>query len=242
VLYVALTRAKEKLILTGIIKDEEKTVGAYTGNTIENKPVSYRQRAGAVCYLDWILPAMLSYPEKYTIQTVDPKQMVWRTAAESAGKQIAHKELLAEVEHADDALVQQYDALFSYQYPYQSEAGRKSKYSVSELKHDSMVLQYDHREGEAELPEFLLGDRESYIPDFARESVEGNRGGSPFGRKSGRGKSRSKKRNCSSPGDGVSGFHIAGTDRYRGLRSGASICQGGAGPDACRGGTERRMV
>lgn len=180
VLYVALTRAKEKLILTGIIKDEEKTVGAYTGNTIEYKPVSYRQRAGAVCYLDWILPAMLSYPEKYTIQTVDPKQMVWRTAAESAGKQIAHKELLAAVEHADDVLVQQYDALFSYQYPYQSEAGRKSKYSVSELKHDSMVLQYDHREGEAELPEFLLGDRESYIPDFARESVEETEGEAPL--------------------------------------------------------------
>ena len=39
VLYVALTRAKEKLILTGVIKDGEKTIGKYTGNTIPKKPI-----------------------------------------------------------------------------------------------------------------------------------------------------------------------------------------------------------
>ena len=54
VLYVALTRAKEKLILTGVIKDGEKTIGKYTGNTIPKKPIGYRERVGAASYLDWV--------------------------------------------------------------------------------------------------------------------------------------------------------------------------------------------
>jgi ATP-dependent helicase/nuclease subunit A len=63
---------------------------------------------------------------------------------------------------------------FSYVYPYQSQMDRKSKYSVSELKHDSMLQQYDAAEGEAELPDFLLEEHEPYVPDFAQEvSVSG---------------------------------------------------------------------
>jgi ATP-dependent helicase/nuclease subunit A len=61
---------------------------------------------------------------------------------------------------------------FSYIYPYQSQMDRKSKYSVSELKHDSMLQQYDAAEGEAELPDFLLEEHEPYVPDFARETVD----------------------------------------------------------------------
>ena len=44
VLYVALTRVKEKLVLTGMIKDAPKTFSGYTGNVLPGKPVSYRQR------------------------------------------------------------------------------------------------------------------------------------------------------------------------------------------------------
>ena len=57
ILYVALTRAKEKLVLTGMIKDAKKTFSGYTGNVLPGKPVSYRQRVRAASYLDWSLPA-----------------------------------------------------------------------------------------------------------------------------------------------------------------------------------------
>ena len=172
VLYVALTRAKEKLILSGVIKDEAKTIGQYEGNTLEKQPISYRQRAGATCYLDWILPAMLSYPERYSIGVVEPKNIVMEQAAAAAEARVDYEELLQRINQADDAQKKQYEALFAYEYPYRSEVGKKSKYSVSELKHDSMVIQYDHSEGEAQVPEFLLEEHESYIPDFARETQE----------------------------------------------------------------------
>lgn len=173
VLYVALTRAKEKLILSGVIKDEEKMLGQYEGNALERQPISYRQRVGATCYLDWILPAMLSYPKRYAIGVVDPGNIVIEQVAAAAEARVDYEELLRRIDQAEDAKKKQYEALFAYEYPYRSEAGKKSKYSVSELKHDSMVLQYDRTEGEAEVPEFLLEEHESYIPDFVRNEGKG---------------------------------------------------------------------
>ena len=35
-----------------------------------------------------------------------------------------------------------------------------------------MVIKYDHSEGEAQVPEFLLDEHESYIPDFARDGED----------------------------------------------------------------------
>ena len=70
VLYVALTRAKEKIILTGTFKCP-KSFEKHRGNVNANQPISFGQREGAGCYLDWIIPAMLSYPDKYTVSTVD---------------------------------------------------------------------------------------------------------------------------------------------------------------------------
>ena len=168
VLYVALTRAKEKLILTGMIKDAQKTFSGYTGNVLNGKPVSYRQRVGAAFYLDWILPAMLSYPEKYTLDVADPAKIIWEEVKEAADRRESYEELLLHIDRAEYDRVDAYEKLFSYAYPYPDVAGYKSKYSVSELKHASMVLTYDRTEGEAAVPEFLEEDREVYIPDFAR--------------------------------------------------------------------------
>ena len=169
ILYVALTRAKEKLVLTGMIKDAQKTFSGYTGNVLPGKPVSYRQRVRAGSYLDWILPAMLSYPQKYTLDVVPPEKIVWEEVEQAADSRENYEELLQHIDHAKPELLQQYDQWFSYRYPYQSEAGKKSKYSVSELKHASLVLQYDRSEGQAVVPDFLQEDRNVYVPDFARE-------------------------------------------------------------------------
>lgn len=52
-LYVALTRSKSKLILTGVLKNAEKIEELARCNA---KPSHYR--LGAKCYLDWILPVI----------------------------------------------------------------------------------------------------------------------------------------------------------------------------------------
>ena len=167
VLYVAMTRAKEKLILTGTIQKQEKIYEAYMGNMLPGETLSFSQRVKAKSYLDWIAPAVLSYPDKYCFTFVDASDLVLVTAKEMAKSTLAKEVLLEQIRRADETLVTEYRSRFAYEYPYKQEMNKKSKYSVSELKHDSMVENYDRMEGEVEVPEFLLEEREAYVPEFA---------------------------------------------------------------------------
>ncbi|MBQ2901386.1 MAG: helicase-exonuclease AddAB subunit AddA [Agathobacter sp.] len=172
VLYVALTRAKEKLILTGTVKNQEKLYDSYMGNLLPGVPLSFSQRTQAKGYIDWIAPAVLSYPEKYRFTFVNAEDLVLASVKDMAEKTIAKEVLLEQIYRADEVLVETYRKRFAYKYPYMQDMARKSKYSVSELKHDSMVENYDRMEGEVGVPEFLLEERQSYIPEFARPRME----------------------------------------------------------------------
>ncbi|MFQ7476926.1 3'-5' exonuclease, partial [Anaerotignum sp.] len=64
VLYVALTRAKEKLILTGTVRNLQKSMEKWAetaDSTGELLPVFRLRRARN--YLDWIMPALLRHPQ-----------------------------------------------------------------------------------------------------------------------------------------------------------------------------------
>ena len=80
VLYVALTRAKEKLILTGTLKDAAEKLEFYRQQAnlskAADRPLSYLTREGASGYLDWILPAVLSYGDKYPVRIVEAAELV----------------------------------------------------------------------------------------------------------------------------------------------------------------------
>lgn len=172
VLYVALTRAKEKIILTGGLSNAQKSFEKYRGNVNANQPISFGQREGAGCYLDWIIPAMLSYPDKYTVSTVDAAEFAARTAMDMAANDISKMQLVKQISRADETKVKKLTEGFDFEYAYASDITKKSKYSVSELKHDSMVEKYDSTEREAERPKFLLEEKETYVPDFARDDDE----------------------------------------------------------------------
>lgn len=62
VLYVALTRAKEKLILTASAdKLEEKLKKWKQQAIVPSRRLSFTTLSGASCYLDWIMPAILRH-------------------------------------------------------------------------------------------------------------------------------------------------------------------------------------
>lgn len=64
VLYVALTRAKEKLILTGTVRNLQRSMEkwAETADSVEELLPVFRLRRGR-SYLDWIMPALLRHPQ-----------------------------------------------------------------------------------------------------------------------------------------------------------------------------------
>ena len=171
VLYVALTR--EKIILTGGLSNAQKSFEKYRGNVNANQPISFGQREGAGGYLDWIIPAMLSYPDKYTVSTVDATEFAARTAMDMAANDISKAQLIGHISAADETKAKELAEEFDFEYAYASDITKKSKYSVSELKHDSMVEKYDSTEREAERPKFLLEEKETYVPDFARDDEAG---------------------------------------------------------------------
>ena len=61
VLYVAMTRAREKLYLTGTPGDLEKKMEAWSSERIiQDSKLKLSAREGANCFLDWIMPAVLA--------------------------------------------------------------------------------------------------------------------------------------------------------------------------------------
>ena len=179
VLYVALTRAKEKLILTGTLKDapekleffrQQAALYAHSSNTTA---IPYLTRESAAGYLDWILPAVLSYGDKYPVRIVEAAELVLDEVENQLEQNEDLTERIEEIEAADTQLVGQLKQRFSQRYPYQTDILRKNKYSVSELKHRAMREKFE-AEQEETIPAFLEEPVTPTIPLFIQreESVE----------------------------------------------------------------------
>ena len=169
VLYVALTRAKEKLILTGTLKDAAEKVEFYRQQAnlskAADRPLSYLTREGASGYLDWILPAVLSYGDKYPVRIVGAAELVLDEVENQLEQNEDLTERIEEIEAADTQLVGQLKQRFLQRYPYQVDVLRKNKYSVSELKHRAMREKFE-AEQEETIPAFLEEPVTPTIPLF----------------------------------------------------------------------------
>lgn len=177
VLYVALTRAKEKLILTGTLKDAPEKLEFFRQQAnlskAADRPLSYLTREGASGYLDWILPAVLSYGDKYPVRIVEAAELVLDEVENQLEQNEDLTERIEEIEAADTQLVGQLKQRFSQRYPYQVDVLRKNKYSVSELKHRAMRERFE-AEQEETVPAFLEEPVTPTIPLFIQRqgSVE----------------------------------------------------------------------
>ena len=63
ILYVALTRAKEKLIITSVQNQLDKKLSAYAGALTEQGKISPYVARSASCYADWMLMALNFHPD-----------------------------------------------------------------------------------------------------------------------------------------------------------------------------------
>lgn len=169
VLYVALTRAKEKLILTGTLKDAPEKLEFFRQQAnlskAADRPLSYLTREGASGYLDWILPAVLSYGDKYPVRIVEAAELVLDEVENQLEQNENLTERIEEIEAADTQLVGQLKQRFLQRYPYQVDVLRKNKYSVSELKHRAMRERFE-AEQEETVPAFLEEPVTPTIPLF----------------------------------------------------------------------------
>lgn len=135
VLYVALTRAKEKLILTGALKKAQEKLKAFARQPQEeNGRMGFLYRLKAGCYLDWILPPLLHQPG-YKICLLRPKELTGNQAAVRMEAEWSKEQLLELAKNPRGELLEEIERRLSYRYPYEAQQGLKPKLSVSELKH-----------------------------------------------------------------------------------------------------------
>lgn len=177
VLYVAMTRAEEKLILTGICKNEEDLMKKFP----VQERLSLEDIRGATSYLAWIIMAYSrSFFESTKTEEIALRFLSKEDLEENEGKALGEAislekklyEFLGTGREKTEAekLMEEH---FSYVYPYEKSTHRSPKYSVSLLKMKAMeehgeTLSETGQEGKAVAPEW---DEEKI--DKAEEIAEG---------------------------------------------------------------------
>ena len=147
VLYVALTRAREKLILTG--------VGRVTKKLDEYESLAKRSRieldamtiANAVSYMDWIMMATAhDYAGKHVdFKRVRPTDIVYKRI-EATKQDETIKEALVKWDSDkiyDGDIRKQLETIFDYEYEHEEECKIRSKMSISDIKHMFMKMTAD---------------------------------------------------------------------------------------------------
>lgn len=176
VLYVAMTRAREKLIMVGC-----------------DKPDGFDREFGSVAnassYLEMLKAAYQTEGfEHINIKYTDEKALTGsRVEKEIRSKSMADQLLdlvhNGEVKKDIPVSIPSYLDGLSFVYPHRIDPERKAKYSVSELKHSAI----EERMAEGEIltldnvPLFNETNPEKYIPRFARKDGETAEGGTFHG-------------------------------------------------------------
>ena len=168
VLYVALTRAKEKLIITGTLSNPEDKISdgrVFQGN--KRKELSFLQLSHAVTYWDFILPAVLrTEGEPLKLQILHVEDVVKESIEEEekSGISRAVLENWDVNEIYEPKLHDMMKEQFEFIYPYEKSSMRKLKFTVTELKKRAYEIGLDGGEEEREEEGELLQEEPEVVP------------------------------------------------------------------------------
>lgn len=153
VLYVAMTRAKEKLILTGYVKNLQKKLEEWSEVAKTQSlqlPVFYRKKAKN--YLDWVMPAFLRHPQSKDICFYE-RHIFSQVASDWKFECIHSKKFLKEAKNEKDNKINANNYIFTqdlttdysgykneifrrlqWKYPFEEATLLQGKISISEIK------------------------------------------------------------------------------------------------------------
>lgn len=148
VLYVALTRAREKLIITGVGDVTSKFSKKYAH--LENAPfemLNGRVISSAASYMDLIVMSVVRGIDShlYDVCIIKPEEIIYNKMLKTAAND-SYKEALIYWDKDkvyDPSIRKEIEDIFSYEYAYKEECGIKSKMSISDIKHMFMKLEFE---------------------------------------------------------------------------------------------------
>jgi ATP-dependent helicase/nuclease subunit A len=175
VLYVALTRAKEKLIMTASMEDAAATLEMYKERGEER--LLYPDFIESSGYLDFILPIIDRTSVKVSV--ADNASAAGEKLLEQVKLYEKKEKLKKASEYADMDAAEELERRFSFVYPYESMKKLYTKTTVSELKTAAMA-----DSDEAAFHAFEEKEIVPYIPTFMRsdEEISGTVRGNSFHR------------------------------------------------------------
>ena len=159
VLYVAMTRAKEKLIMTGVAEEPQARLEEERESGGE---MTYTRLTGASCFLDYLLPV---FPQ-VTVTTLEELALAeLKEGVSEAGRRFQLTDAAQPVDEEALALLSE---RFAYEYPHKSLENLYTKTTVSELKKAAM------ESGQEEPAKELFPQEEikPYVPKFMREKED----------------------------------------------------------------------
>jgi ATP-dependent helicase/nuclease subunit A len=160
VLYVALTRPKEKLILIGTVRDAAKAAAKWAAAASGSDPaLPDGILAEARCFLDWIGPALIRHrdadalralaglphaakgpmagePSRWNIFVGGTDGLAQAAAARAARDETIMQAIrkLEPVHHLHSGMADEIERRLAWEYPYSQASGIISKTSVSDMK------------------------------------------------------------------------------------------------------------
>ncbi|MDD2968543.1 MAG: helicase-exonuclease AddAB subunit AddA [Lachnospiraceae bacterium] len=174
ILYVAMTRAKEKLILTGTISQYEKGLQNFSiFQQDECKRLPYTALTAAKSFLDLILAVIATSTDHrkiFLVQVLKMEDLVVKKMEELSNKADL-KRGLGEEKAYDENLYESICKRFTYSYPFATHTAMITKTTVSELKKSD----YRERilmaaEGETSVSEYYEEPEIiPYIPGFIKK-------------------------------------------------------------------------
>ncbi len=135
VLYVAMTRAKEKLIMTGTDRFLAKKLGKWK-SLEQSGQIPYTVLTTAGAYLDWVLMTAPEDSELFDVKEIAVEALVGETVARKLQKHISREALLSLPldQVYDEELVAELEHHLTYEYEHLADVGLHTKATVSELK------------------------------------------------------------------------------------------------------------
>ncbi|WP_078551481.1 helicase-exonuclease AddAB subunit AddA [Bacillus alkalicellulosilyticus] len=162
VLYVALTRAKEKLYLLGTVKDAEKACQNWSMQAgVSDWLLPDYERVQAKSYLDWVGPAVLRHhsatdyrqqeseaeavcqdSSKWNMAFIDSKELVaLDEETEAASENWLEAVKQWEPVQLEETYAKTITEKLDYQYPFSGAASFRSKQSVTEIKREKTAME-----------------------------------------------------------------------------------------------------
>ncbi len=176
ILYVALTRAKEKVIMIGTVKDAQKELQKWQqARLLADNQMMFQTLTKATNYFSLVGPASLE-DDTITLETILLTQLEMMEEDKQIELSKKEEQLSAKKFQSmkNKALKQELESRIAYEYPYKKQVNLPIKTTVSELKKLGSDIEEEVsavlKEIQEETTAFIQG--EPTIPNFLKKEVE----------------------------------------------------------------------